>query len=87
MARVNAIGGQTEMGRIGSALGTLNLEVSPLKKQMARLVKALAVVGLLTSAALVLILGLSDGNWMAALLAGWLLPLPQALARWQPLPH
>lgn len=70
LARVNAIGGQTEMGRIGSALGTLNLEVSPLKKQMARLVKVLAVVGLLTSAALVLILGLSNGNWMAALLAG-----------------
>ena len=70
LARVNATGAQTEMGRIGSALGALNIEVSPLKKQMARLVQVLAVVGLLTSAGLVLILGFSNGNWMAALLAG-----------------
>ncbi|MDH4480725.1 MAG: cation-translocating P-type ATPase [Rhodoferax sp.] len=70
IARVNATGARSEMGRIGSALGTLRLEVSPLKKQTARLVQVLASMGLLASAILVVILGLSNGNWMAALLAG-----------------
>ncbi len=70
VARVTATGARSEMGRIGNALGSLELEVSPLKKQMARLVRVLATMGLLASAGLVLILGLSHGHWMAALLAG-----------------
>lgn len=70
LARVSATGARSEMGRIGSALGALGQELSPLKAQMARLVQLLAAIGLLASAGLVLILGLSHGDWMAALLSG-----------------
>ena len=53
LARVSATGARSEMGRIGSALGALGQELSPLKAQMARLVQLLAAIGLLASAGLV----------------------------------
>jgi Ca2+-transporting ATPase len=68
-ARVTATGAQTEMGRIGSALATLGNEPSPLKLQMAALVKLLAWLALAASVALLLAFGLLRGDWLAALLA------------------
>ena len=69
-ARVTAIGAQTEIGRIGSALDGLGQEASPLKLQMARLVKLLAFVALGASLFMVAAHGLMHGDWLAALLAG-----------------
>jgi Ca2+-transporting ATPase len=69
MARVTATGQQSEIGRIGLALGALNLDVSPLKQQMARLVKLLAVVAVGASLFLLLAYGLMRGDWLGALLA------------------
>jgi Ca2+-transporting ATPase len=68
-ALVTATGARSEIGRIGAALDTLNTEVSPLKKQTARLVKVLALVALGASLALFLAFGLLRDDWMAALLA------------------
>jgi Ca2+-transporting ATPase len=68
-ARVTATGARTEMGRIGSALATLGNEPSPLKLQMAALVKLLAWLALAASLTLLLAFGLLRGDWMAALLA------------------
>ncbi|APW41300.1 cation-translocating P-type ATPase [Rhodoferax saidenbachensis] len=68
-ALVTATGARSEIGRIGAALGALNTEVSPLKKQTARLVKVLALVALGASLALFLAFGLLRGDWLAALLA------------------
>jgi len=70
LARVTATGARSEIGRIGAALQTLDVESSPLKKQTARLVKVLAVLALITSLLLVLAYGLLRGDWLAALLAG-----------------
>ncbi|WP_296493681.1 cation-translocating P-type ATPase [Rhodoferax sp.] len=69
MARVTATGRHSEIGRIGQALGGLTTETSPLKQQMARLVKVLALVALGASLFLLAAYGLMRGDWLAALLA------------------
>ncbi|MDO8449543.1 MAG: cation-translocating P-type ATPase [Rhodoferax sp.] len=69
-ARVTATGPRSEIGRIGAALGKLEVERSPLQKQTARLVRTLALLALALSLALVLLHGLMHGDWLAALLAG-----------------
>ncbi len=69
LARVIATGQRSEIGRIGQALGGLSLEPSPLKRQMARLVKLLALVALFASLFLLVAYGLMRGDWLAALLA------------------
>ena len=70
IARVNATGAHSEIGRIGSALGSLDTERSPLKKQTARLIRVLAVIAISSSLLLILAFGLLRGDWMGALLAG-----------------
>jgi Ca2+-transporting ATPase len=70
MARVTATGKNSEIGRIGLALGGLNTEVSPLKQQMAKLVKVLAMVAVGASVFLIVAFGLLRGEWLGALLAG-----------------
>jgi Ca2+-transporting ATPase len=69
LARVIATGEHSEIGRIGQALGGLSLETSPLKQQMARLVKQLALLALFASLFLLAAYGLMRGDWLAALLA------------------
>ncbi len=70
MARVTATGERSEIGRIGTALGTVEAERSPLQKQTARLVRNLALLALALSLVLVLVHGLLKGDWLQALLAG-----------------
>ena len=70
IARVTATGARSEIGRIGTALGKLEVERSPLQKQTARLVRTLALMAFGLSLALVLVHGLMHGDWLAALLAG-----------------
>ncbi len=70
LARVTATGERSEIGRIGSALGTVENERSPLQKQTARLVRNLALLALALSLALVVAHGLIKGDWLQALLAG-----------------
>ena len=70
LARVTATGARSEIGRIGSALGALPTERSPLQRQTAALVRNLALLALALSLVLVLVDGLLRGDWLAALLAG-----------------
>lgn len=69
-AHVIATGAHSEIGRIGTALETLSGERSPLKKQTAKLVQVLAIVGVGASLMLTVAYGLMRGDWLAALLAG-----------------
>ena len=69
-ARVIATGARSEIGRIGTALGTLQAERSPLQKQTARLVRTLALLALVLSLSLAIAYGLLRGDWLAAALAG-----------------
>ena len=70
IAEVLATGVRSEIGRIGKALQTLAPEVTPLQRQTRRLVRILAVVGLTLCAVLVVVYGLTRGDWIAGLLAG-----------------
>jgi Ca2+-transporting ATPase len=70
LARVTATGARSEIGRIGTALGKVENERSPLQKQTARLVRNLAWLALALSLVLVLVHGLIRGDWLQALLAG-----------------
>ena len=70
LARVSATGASSEIGRIGTALGTMGAQRAPLQKQTAKLVRNLALLALGLSLALVLVRGFLSGDWMQALLAG-----------------
>ena len=70
LARVTATGARSEIGRIGTALGSVEHETSPLQKQTGRLVRHLALLALVLSLALVVVQGLVRGDWLQALLAG-----------------
>ena len=70
LARVTATGPMSEIGRIGTALGTMVAERSPLQKQTSKLVRNLALLALALSLTLILVHGLLRGDWLQALLAG-----------------
>jgi Ca2+-transporting ATPase len=70
LAQVLATGERSEIGRIGTALGAVDNERSPLQKQTALLVRRLALLALVLSLVLVLVHGLLKGDWLQALLAG-----------------
>jgi Ca2+-transporting ATPase len=70
IAEVRATGVGSEIGRIGTALQTLAPEATPLQKQTRRLVRTLAIVGLSLCLVLIVVYGLTRGDWLAGLLAG-----------------
>ena len=69
-AHVMAVGRQTEMGRIGKALEGLHLESSPLQQETRRAVLLFAAIGFSLCAAVVVLYGLTRGNWLNGVLAG-----------------
>ncbi|HSN33802.1 MAG TPA: cation-translocating P-type ATPase [Ideonella sp.] len=70
IAEVIATGARSEIGRIGKALQTLAPEDTPLQRQTRTLVRRLALVALALCAVLVVVYGLTRGDWIAGLLAG-----------------
>ena len=69
-ARVLATGKRTEIGKIGKALLDQEVEATPLQKEIGSLVRKLAVIGVLLSLFLVVIYGVTRGDWLNGLLAG-----------------
>lgn len=83
VACVTATGARSEIGRIGTALGELGSERSPLQLQTAQLVRILAIIAVCLSLLLTVVYGLLHDNWIQALLAGIALAmsmLPQEYA-------
>jgi P-type Ca2+ transporter type 2C len=70
MAQVQAIGAQTEMGKIGNALQKVKPEATPLQREMTRLVSRLSGIALSLCVAIVVIYGATTGNWLKGVLAG-----------------
>ncbi len=70
LAEVLATGPRSEMGRIGTSLGALETGNSPLQDEISRMVKVVASVGLLLCVGLVVLYGLTRGNWLQGFLAG-----------------
>ena len=70
IALVKGTGTGTELGRIGTALRTIEPERTPLQREIGRLVQVIAAVSLAAAAAVVIVYGLTRGNWLEGLLAG-----------------
>ncbi len=70
LAEVQAIGLHTQIGQVGRALQTLKQEDTPLQRETARLVRLLAIIGMILCMIVVVAYGLSRGNWLRGLLAG-----------------
>ncbi len=70
IAEILRTGVQTEIGKIGKALQTLDIGNTPLQKQTGKLVKVFAFVGTALCIAVLVILGLTKGEWLNGLLAG-----------------
>jgi Ca2+-transporting ATPase len=70
VALVQATGAATELGRIGSALRDIETERTPLQREIGRLVRVIAVVGVAAAAAVVIIVGLTRDDWLEGLLVG-----------------
>jgi Ca2+-transporting ATPase len=70
IARVLSTGLRTEIGKIGKALQTLEQEDTNLQRQTARIVKVFATVGLGLCAIVVIVFGLTRGDWLEGVLAG-----------------
>ena len=70
IAVVLRTGAHTELGRIGTALRSIETEKTPLQREIARIVRVVAVLGIGAAAAVVVIYGLTRGDWLEGLLAG-----------------
>ena len=70
IALVKGTGSGTELGRIGTALRTIEPERTPLQREIGRLVRAIAVLGLAAAALVAIVYGLTRGHWLEGLLAG-----------------
>ena len=72
VAEVLATGARTEMGKIGKALRTLETERTPLQVATQKLVRDVALAGLICASLIVVIYGLTRGNDLQAWLDGFL---------------
>ena len=70
VVRVQAIGTQTEMGKIGDALQTVKPKPTPLQREMNRLVSRLFGIALMLCVAIVVIYGFTTDDWLKGVLAG-----------------
>ncbi len=70
VAVVRATGPNSELGRIGQSLKAITPEPPRLQVETRRLVRIFAAVGLAASLAVVLLIGLVQGDWLQAVLGG-----------------
>lgn len=70
IAEVCATGVRAELGKIGTLLRTLEPEDTALKREMGKIVRNFAVLGLLLCAAVAVIYGYTRSNWLQGILAG-----------------
>ena len=70
VARVSATGSASELGKIGASLSKLEDERSPLEQEVSRVVKRIAFGGVGLCLLLLVVYGLTRGDWLRGLLAG-----------------
>jgi Ca2+-transporting ATPase len=70
LMEVRATGVSTEMGKIGMTLQTLERSETRLKREIDRIVRIIALAGISLCALIVLVYGLTRGNWIEGILAG-----------------
>jgi Ca2+-transporting ATPase len=69
-AVITGTGGSTELGRIGTALRSIESERTPLQREVDRLVRTVAVLGLIAAILVVVLYGATRGEWLEGFLAG-----------------
>jgi Ca2+-transporting ATPase len=70
VAEIVATGARSELGKIGTALRELKKERTPLQQEVDVVVRKMAFIGLGISVVLVLVRGMLEHAWRAALLSG-----------------
>ena len=70
IAQVRSTGIHTEMGNIGKALQTVQIEGTRLQTEVGLLVRRVAILGLALCVFVVVLYGLTRGNWLQGILAG-----------------
>jgi P-type Ca2+ transporter type 2C len=70
IAQVRSTGPRTEIGKIGKALQILEPEDSNLQQQTGKIVRTFAIVGVALCIIVVVVFGLTRGDWLNGLLAG-----------------
>ncbi|RPI34846.1 MAG: ATPase, partial [Nitrospiraceae bacterium] len=70
IAKVKSTGIKTELGKIGRSLQLMETEETLLQKETRRLVNRLAVAGASLCGLVVILYGISRGDWLAGFLAG-----------------
>ncbi len=70
IAQVRSTGIQTEMGNIGKALQTVQAEGTRLQTEVGLLVRRVAILGLALCVFVVVIYGITRGDWLQGILAG-----------------
>ncbi len=70
IAQVQSTGLRTEIGRIGKVLQTVESGDTVLQKETGKLVRNLAIIGLSLCVLVVILFGLTRGDWLNGLLAG-----------------
>ena len=70
VAVVRATGSNSELGRIGQSLKAITPEPPRLQVETRRLVRIFAAVGIAASLAVVLLIGIVQGDWLQAVLGG-----------------
>ena len=70
VVRAVSIGAATEVGKIGKALQTIAPEKTELQKETDGLVRLFGTVGLIVCTIVVIVYGLTRGNWTEGFLAG-----------------
>ncbi|MDD4627954.1 MAG: cation-translocating P-type ATPase [Candidatus Peribacteraceae bacterium] len=68
--KVFATGIRTEIGKIGKALQTLEPESTLLQKEVTKIVQIVSIVGFILCGLVVVLYGLTRGNWLQGFLAG-----------------
>ena len=69
-AQVVEIGARTQIGKIGKAIQSIEPEKTLLQKETARWVRILAILGLVICVFVVVLYGITRGNWLDGTLAG-----------------
>ncbi len=70
VAEVRATGSNTELGKIGKALQSLEPEDTAIERETRQLVRRLALLGAALCAVVVVVYGLTRGDWLHGVLAG-----------------
>ncbi len=70
IAEVQATGNRTELGKIGKALQTVETEETLLQRETRQLVSKLAIVVIAICIGVVVVYGLTRGDWLQGFLAG-----------------